>query len=179
MWKCVSFSYRNEARLSILRQQHFRLVCVWHAPSYRITGFFCGCKFLRFVSKIGTCNFCDFIFCDFTPWQSDLYSLDDMKNFLCHLKRPDFYMHVHLSWSQAHFPLYWTHQSITQEEKPVSCSCEQKLIGPGMTQAVGSHSSWFELRKLGTCVFNHGIKRGCSLRSPCLYQWKQYTSKWN
>ena len=46
---------------------------------YRITGFFCGCKFLRFVSKIGTCNFCDFIFCDFTPWQSDLYSLDDMK----------------------------------------------------------------------------------------------------
>ena len=34
------------------------------------------------------------------------------------------------------------------------CSCEQKLIGPGMTQAVGSHSSWFELRKLGTCVFS-------------------------
>ena len=76
------------------------------------------------------------------------------KKFSCHLKRPDFYGHVHLSWSQAHFPLYWTHQSITQAETPVSCSCEQKLIGPGMTQAVGSHSSWFELRKLGTCVFS-------------------------
>ena len=53
--------------------------CGIHNISYRITGFFCGCKFLRFVSKIGTCNFCDFIFCDFTPWQSGLYSLDDMK----------------------------------------------------------------------------------------------------
>ena len=74
------------------------------------------------------------------------------KNFSRHLKRPDFYGHVHLSWSQAHFPLYWTHRSITQAETPVPCSCEQKLNGPGMTQA--SHSSWFELRKLGTCVFS-------------------------
>ena len=36
---------------------------------------------------------------------------------------------------QAHFPLCWTHWS-TQAETPVPCSCEQKLIGPGMTQAV-------------------------------------------
>ena len=28
----------------------------------------------------------------------------------------------------------WTHRS-TQAETPVSCSCEQKLIGPEMTQA--------------------------------------------
>ena len=28
------------------------------------------------------------------------------------------------------------------------------VLGPGMTQTVGSHSSWFELRKLGTCVFS-------------------------
>ena len=34
----------------------------WRAPPfpkgrYRITGFFCRCKFLQFISKIGTCNF--------------------------------------------------------------------------------------------------------------------------
>ena len=57
---------------------------------YRITVFFCGCKFLRLVSKIGTCNFCDFIFCDFTPWQSDFYSLDDMKKIRVNLKTPLF-----------------------------------------------------------------------------------------
>ena len=79
---------------------------------------------------------------------------------------------------QAHFPLCWTHWS-TQAETPVSCSCEQKLTGQGMSQAIGSHSFWFELRKLGSCLFNHGIKRWCSLSSPCLYQWKQYTLKWN
>ena len=33
------------------------------------------------------------------------------------------------------------------KQKHVSCSCEQKLIGPGMTQVVGSHSSsWIEVR---------------------------------
>ena len=57
---------------------------------YRITGFFCGCKFLRFVSKMGTCIFCDFIFCDFTSWQSDFYSLDDMKKLRVNLKHPAF-----------------------------------------------------------------------------------------
>ena len=95
---------------------------------YRITGFFCGCKFLRFVSKMGTCIFCDFIFCDFTSWQSDFYSLDDMKKLRVNLKHPAFYGHVHLPWSQAHFPLYLTHRS-TQAKTPVSCSCERKLIG--------------------------------------------------
>ena len=29
---------------------------------------------------------------------------------------------------------------IDQEETPVSCPCEQKLIGPEINQAVGSHS---------------------------------------
>ena len=33
---------------------------------YRKNGFFCRCKFLRFVSQICTYNFCDF-----TPWQTD------------------------------------------------------------------------------------------------------------
>ena len=105
---------------------------------YRITGFFCGCKFLRFVSKIGTCNFCDFIFCDFTPLQSDFYSLHYMRKLRVTLNTPLF-----MSMCQAHFPLYWTHRLITQAETPVPCSWEQKVIGPGMTQAVGSHSSWF------------------------------------
>ena len=40
------------------------------------------------------------------------------------------------------------------------CSCERKLIGSGMTEVVGAHSSSFELRKLGSCVFYHGTKRG-------------------
>ena len=79
-----------------------------------MTGFFCWCKFLRFVSKIGTCNFFDPIFCNFTPWRSDFYSLDDMKKL---------------------------HQSITQAEPLVPCSYEQKLIGSGMTKAVGLNSS--------------------------------------
>ena len=52
-----------------------------------------------------------------------------------------------------------------------------KVIGPGMTQAVGSHSSCVELRKLGSCVYNNGIRRWCSLSSACLYQRKQCTSK--
>ena len=106
--------------------------------NYRITVFFCGCKFLRFVFKIGTCNFCDFIFCDFTPSQDDFYSLHDMRKLRVTLNNPLF-----MSMCQAHFPLYWTHRLIYQAETPVPCSWEQKVIGPGMTQAVGSHSSWF------------------------------------
>ena len=107
---------------------------------YRITGFFCGCKFLRFVSKIGTCNFCDFIFCDFTPWQSDFYSLDDMKKLRVNLKHPAFYGHVRLPSSFSALLNTLINPSRN------TCVCEQRLIGPGMTQAVGSHSSWFELR---------------------------------
>ena len=80
-----------------------------------------------------------------------------MKKLCVDLKHPAFYGHVHLHRSQAHFPPYLT----SQGETLVSCSCEQKLIGPGITQAIGSHSSWFELCKLWSCVFNKCIKRGC------------------
>ena len=76
------------------------------------------------------------------------------KNFSCHLKRPDFYGHVHLSWKSSSFSALLIDRSPIEAETPVPCSCLQKLIGPGMTQAVGLHSSWFELRNLGTCVFS-------------------------
>ena len=75
----------------------FLLGGIWRvvkSKSYRITVFFCGCKFLRFVSKIGTCNFCDFIFCDFTPWHSDFYSFE--KKTSCQPDTPRF-----LSWACA------------------------------------------------------------------------------
>ena len=115
-------------------------VLVWSLKvcKYRITVFFCGCKFLRFVPKIYTFNFCDFIFCDFTTRQSDFYSLDDMKKLRVNLKHPAFYGHVRFSSSFSAL----LNTSINPS-RPVSCSCEQKLIG--MTQAIGSHSSWFEL----------------------------------
>ena len=80
IWSLASLgskSHGTRERLTQYRQYFSHLTVV-----YRITVFFCGCKFLRFVSKIGTYNFCDFIFCDFTPWQSDLYSLDDMRKLL-------------------------------------------------------------------------------------------------
>ena len=67
---------------------------------YRITGFFCGCKFLRFISKKGTCYFCDFIFCDFTPWQSDFNSLDDMKNISINPSRNTSVLFL---WTQANW----------------------------------------------------------------------------
>ena len=79
---------------------------------------FCGCKFLRFVSKICTWNFCDFIFYDFTPWHSEFYSLDDMKKIHLNLKHSAFCGLVHFSWNQDHFPL-WSHQS-TQAVTPVA-----------------------------------------------------------
>ena len=85
---------------------------------------------MRFVSKIGTCNFCDFIFCDFTPWQSEFYSLDDMKKLRVNLKHSAFY--------GCEFKLsFCSIKHIDQAETPVSCPCEQKLIGPEITQAVG------------------------------------------
>ena len=81
-----------------------------------------------------------YFFCDFTPWQSDFFFFRWYETLTLNCD-PAFYRHVHLSWSQAHFPLYWTHRSITQAETPVLCSCEQKLIGPGMPQCYGNTCS--------------------------------------
>ena len=55
---------------------------------YRITGFFCA-NFCDLSPK-WVHVFCDFIFCDFTSWQSDFYSLDDMKKLRVNLKHPAF-----------------------------------------------------------------------------------------
>ena len=91
---------------------------------YCITVFFCGCNFLPFLNKICSCNFCNFFFCNFTPWQYSFYSLDDIKKLLVNLSHPDFFG---ASAFTDHFPLYWTHRS-NQAETPVLCSCEQKLL---------------------------------------------------
>ena len=145
---------------------------VLERTTYRITGFFCGCKFLWFISKIGTCNFCNFIFCDFTPWHSDFYSL-------CQPDTPRF-----LSWACAFTLKSHSFSALlnTSIDHPSRNTCVlflwTKANWSRNYPAVGSHSSWFELRKLGSCVFYHGIKRGCSLSSPCLYQWKQCTSNY-
>ena len=57
-----------------------------------------------------------------------------MKKLRVNLKHSAFYgCEVKLSFRSI--------KHIDQAETPMSCSCEQKLIGPEMTQTVGSHSS--------------------------------------
>ena len=124
---------------------------------YRITVFICRCKFLRSVSNIGICNFCDLFFAISHHGNPILIFLMIWKT----LNTPLF---MGMCIYQAHFPLCWTHWS-TQAETTVSCSCGQQLISPGMTQAIGLHSSWLELRKLGSCVFYHGFEPGSMLIS--------------
>ena len=56
-----------------------------------------------------------------------------MKKLCVNLKHSTFYgCEVKLSFRSI--------KHIDQAETSVSCSCEQKLIGPEMTQVVGSHS---------------------------------------
>ena len=74
------YFYNNSYTVETILYKGLRFNCTISSiqlMGYRITGFFCGCKFLRFVFKIGTCNFCDFIFCDSTPWQSDFHSFKE------------------------------------------------------------------------------------------------------
>ena len=120
----------------------------YYSHIYRITGFFCGCKFLRFVSAIGTCNFCDFIFCDFTPLQSVFYCLDNMKNLRVNLKHPRFLWACAFTLKSSSFSALLNTSINPSRNTRVLFLWTKKLIGQEMTQAVGSHSSWFEFRSL-------------------------------
>ena len=78
-----SFSCRKLVYICIIKN-----MCAY-IYIYGITGFFCGCKFMRFVFRVHVI-FVTLFFCDFTPWQSDFYSLDDMKKLHVNHKHPLF-----------------------------------------------------------------------------------------
>ena len=126
--------------------------------------FFRGCKFVRFASQICTCNFLWFYFLRFHTMAIRFSFFRWYEKTSC---QP---LTLHFLWACAFIVKSRSFSAVlntsihksrnTCASRMFTCSCELKLISPGMTQAVGFHSSWFKLRKLGLCVFNHRIKRG-------------------
>ena len=174
-WKMWGTQDTSTYLISIKHRPYEFNHCLTRTTSgYRIIVFFCWCKFLRFVSKVSQCNLCYFFVIShhchpifFFRWYG--------KKIVSTLSTRVLWACAFTLKSRSFSALFNT--SINPSRNTCVLFLWTQVIGPGMTQAVGSNSSCFELRKLGSCVYNHGIRRWCSLSSPCLYQRKHCISK--
>ena len=123
---------------------------------YRITVFFCGANFCDVTTK-HVHAILRFLFCNVTPWQFDFYSLDEIKNLLVNPKHSSFvWVCTYILKSRSFFALLITsiHPSRhTCVSRMFTSFYEHKVITREMTKVAVSHSSLFDLRKLGSCVF--------------------------
>ena len=118
------------------------------------TAFSAGANFCNLTPKICTYNFCNFKFCDFTPWQSDFYSLDDMKNLNVNFQDTAFL------WARNFIMFFFT-----EHDKPSL----KNSVSRGLTCFLGLKANWTKndlwfklslilITKLGSFVTNHDIK---------------------